>query len=604
MIKLVKTIVQPDGSLMGFVAEGRDKDFGGIGTNKVKKNISLQELISRNVKTSQVSIENGKVVMSSNFKMNSLPMVVFTGTEFIPVDNTINITKRFVKDNENIGFEITFSDGTTKNLEYNNVGRLTSWYKPGNFTIRTSSTGKYFISGKPGVMRLADLPAEVISGDTKKRTKSAAKAKNNITAKEALMTHSIDILDIYDFLEPRGGFVMMLPDAEYVAKDSSTKAETEKSGFQAINFGELAKAKPLFAYGKLNVNAAFRKPGVVTVNLSTRGDVTHTVYVNRTKNIFYNGNNKLKKFGVVIPVKYEKEMISTLGSSLSFKKIVDPTMITMAMMIVNSGREALSLYTVNAENIALISKDKAQKSILSDEEITNLVKERLVRSLVSKALGTRAGLLKELKATLGSAAIASAKSKTPMDQFKDYSVEELAELEEAGIDVYTGAFDTYKAAKAKPAEEKAETDAKTEKAATTPDITVEYGLVGSPNLTKYTYKVLKDLCVNGKEDSSALVNSLVKLLRPIFLMPDDINKYKKATEEYEATMKRIEAIDKKLWMHTAGMYEISGKTAIHTHDKAEWKQNTDTRFKKGIEYVCEAPGAHGLYVRTVGVDIR
>ena len=118
MAKIIKTIVGPDRKLLGFIMEGKEKEFGGLSSEKTIRPVSLSELMAKNFSNSQISAVGGRFVTANNFKINTIPMCVFDGTQYHDVDNTVNLTKRFVKDNENIGFEVTFADGSKQNLTY------------------------------------------------------------------------------------------------------------------------------------------------------------------------------------------------------------------------------------------------------------------------------------------------------------------------------------------------------------------------------------------------------------------------------------------------------------------------------------------------------
>jgi hypothetical protein len=47
MLKIVKSIVDPKRNLIGFMLEGKEKEFGGMSSNKVVQPISIKELINR-----------------------------------------------------------------------------------------------------------------------------------------------------------------------------------------------------------------------------------------------------------------------------------------------------------------------------------------------------------------------------------------------------------------------------------------------------------------------------------------------------------------------------------------------------------------------------
>ena len=56
-MELIKSIVDSDGKLVGFVAEGKDSEFGGILQDKVQKCLSIAEMVQRQVYTKQLAVD-------------------------------------------------------------------------------------------------------------------------------------------------------------------------------------------------------------------------------------------------------------------------------------------------------------------------------------------------------------------------------------------------------------------------------------------------------------------------------------------------------------------------------------------------------------------
>ena len=152
MLKLTKCIVNGQRALIGFMVKGKESEMGGFSSNEIERGFPIDSLIQTNFSNNQMSVvkANGKakLVAKGNFKMNTLPMCVYapgnpTGNDYIDIDNSIDLIGRFVQDNENIGFRVRFSDGTEDNLKYANVLMLSNWFRPNNFSIRTSSVSQF-----------------------------------------------------------------------------------------------------------------------------------------------------------------------------------------------------------------------------------------------------------------------------------------------------------------------------------------------------------------------------------------------------------------------------------------------------------------------------
>lgn len=591
MIKIIKTIVGPDRKLLGFIMEGKEKEFGGLSSEKTIRPVSLAELQQKNFSNNQISAVGGRFVTANGFKINSVPMCVFDGANYTDVDNTVNLTKRFVKDNENIGFEVTFADGSKQNLTYESIGALANWYKPGNFVIRVSSNNKYYISGKPGVLKISDLPAEVLGEESKaKKTKSAAKDADKTKKFDGELINNFDIIDIYEFIAGCNGCVIKLPSEKYTGQDQ-TSAELEKnSGFVSLNIGEVASPYPMFNSSKLNVNAGFKKVGVVRIPLNGM-ETPVTTFVYRTKSIFYNGDNNMKKFGIAVPADKEKELISTLGASLALSKIEDPALTGPMNQVINA--PSLVFYNVDTSNIALISDRKRDENIMNAAEISKLLGEKFVVNLITKAFSPKTGLIKEIKDTAGESFVAMANDKKLFGIFATMNTDALNQVTAAGIDVYTGAFNPVRAlgGSSKPA--------KSSDGEST-GISIEY-LIKGRDINKMTYKVIKDAAL--REDTSVLPKKLIDMINGVLSITNPTKQLLEAQKIFEEANKRMENINKKFWLHNASMYIEGNKIKIHTRDSKDWTLNTSSRLKNGKEYIYTGADVEGLAVRVQGVEI-
>lgn len=600
MIKLKKTIVGADAQLLGFILEGKEKEFGGVLNSNIERALTIQNLKDSNFSNSQISFVDGRLVTHNNFKINTLPMCMYDGVKYVDVDNTVNLTKRFVKDNENIGFEVEFSDGTKKNLVYSAVGYLTSFYKPGNFVIRVSSHNKYFISGKPGVMKLSDLPMEVIgTTTTAKKTKSGAKDNNTRGNSE---NNLFDILDIYDFVEKSNGAVIKLQSDEYTSRSGAPdkSKELELAGFKAFNIGEVAGDRPSFNPVKLNVNAPFKQPGSVYITTPSGNSFPVTSYVNRLKSIFYNGENNMKSFGLAIPADKHDELMKTLGSSLAISEITDPVLVNPFNFLINSSNK-LRYYSVDTSNIGLISAKRRENSILTEEEIIKLIKEKLSYNLLTKALNNRTGFIKEYREEYGDEFVGVATEKKLAPAFCAMSSEALESCTFAGLNIYNGEFKSDVAIKNigicndKGTSKKIETpleDIET--------VEIEYVLKGY-NIDKITYKVIKDAVLIN--DDTKVPKSIIDKLRVIMVegKPEEQLILAKRTLDYAEA--KIREINKKLWLHNASMFINGDKVRVHTHNKDMWELNASSKMKSGKEYIYTGKDAEGLALKLKGVEI-
>ena len=586
MLKLKKTIVNTNHELIGFIISGKEKEMGGMSDAVVEHGYPLKSIIQIKLFNNQIAVNGNTICERNNFKINSLPMVMYDGNIYKPMDNSVNIIHRFVKDNENVGFTIQFSDGTTSNFEYTSLVTLLKWYRPDNFNLRQSSKGNVYVCGKNG-MSLGNIPCTVIGEEPEnkpKRLKSAAKTPQSVTSGAVFKT--FDILDVYDFINSCNGLVIKLPNEQYVAHSEGGVVSFDN--FNTLGMGEVAKPVPLFNDSKLNVNANFKQVGMVNVEIN--GMKQNVVsYVHKTKTIFLNGENDIKKFGIAVPTAQANNLISKLGGSLALAPLTDENIISNLRQVIAA--KELSFFTVDASKLDLISKSKRASSILPNIELVELCKKRFELKLVSKALGPNGGILKELKSVLTVDDMAEARDRKPFGIFSTMTKEGQIACQNAGIDIYTGAYTV-------PGEKKASTSSGS--GSVSVNVEIEYKCDKYDD-SKFTGgKVLEAVRNN---DRTVVPDTVFNVVAGIDSIMDNREKYKKAKEVYDNIANSLAVINKKFWLHNCSMYLEGSKAKIHTHDAANWTPDMKTKVKKASVYECTDKTAYGLKVIFTGVVI-
>lgn len=587
-LRLVSTIVDDKRSLIGFIMEGKEKDFGGFSENKVRRPIPVADLIRSKFSNKQIGVSGGKLVEKSEFKINSLPMTLYANDSYAAIDNEISIVGRIVQDNENIGFRVRFSDGTEDDFKYVNVLMLCRWFKPGNFSVRRSSKGNQYIAGKAGTS-LADIPARVVGKEVKaKKMKSAAKAP--IAKFSGTVESGFDILDIYNFIDDCNGSIIKFASDTYEAATDGGEVVVE--GFTSLGIGEVASPKPMFNATKLNVNAGFKKVGVVKVDI-LGSMTTLTTFVYRTKSIFLKGENYIKRFGIAVSSDREQDLLNTLGRSLALEKITDPSVLSPLSQVIDT--KSLVLYKVDTSKVDLISEAKRKESILNTSQLIALCKAQYELKLISKAVGPKGGLMKTLKDIIGVDKIAESQSRRPFGMYSHMNQEALNALSEAGIDLYTGAFNKA----GTPVPPKKDGESKGEKAVDE-SVEIEYIYEGF-DAGKLTGKQVLDLVAKG--DNTKLTELIRTRVGAVLAEEDPIKRYNKASEVYNDAESKLASISKKFWMHNASMYLEGNKKNIHAHDKGRWIPDDSSRVKTAQVYKHTGKGAEGLKIKFKGVDI-
>jgi len=581
MLKITKTILDSNRNLIGFMVEGKEKELGGFSNQKVERGVPMQQLIKMNFSNNQIYFKNNSIVEKGSFKIAQLPAVVYTNNGYIDIDNTVNIIKRFVMNNENIGFRVSFFDGSEDNFKYENLIRLCRWFKPGNFAIRTSSKGRQYICGKNG-MSLDNIPADIIGEDVSKAKRMKSAAKNMSSSVESLQA-GFDILDIYDFIADCGGCVIKLPNEKYIA--TTEEGETKTEGFTSLGIGEVASAYPMFNSTKINVNAGFKQVGVVDVN-TNGANIKVTSYVFRTKCIFYNGDNYMKVFGIAVPTENEQKLLTTIGRSLALEKITDTSITQPLGQVIDC--KSLVFYKVDTSKIDLISSNKRTSSILKVDELTDLCKKMFEIKLIEKALGPKGGIMKELKDSVNKADIANANGRKVAGAFAMYSEDGLKALQEAGIDIYTGAYTIAGSPVKKSGSGDGDSSA----------VEIEYILDGF-NASKLTGSKILDLVKNN--DTASIGNNVAQVVNSILSISDPTEMYIAASKQYNKATEAEAKLNKKFWMHNASMYINGGKAKIHTHDAKDWELDAGSRVKTASVYRSKKETA--LTVKFKGVAI-
>ena len=567
MIKLTSMIVDGSYRLVGFIGEGRAKDFGELSTEKVTRPISLKYMFDTKFSNKQMAIKGGSIIEKEGFKLSNLSMVMLENNGYTPVDNSITLTKRYVKDNENIGFGVVLA-GRPAKFTYENVIKLCDMFKPTNFVIRNGAEGKRFIAGKTGAS-LTSLPVENIGeASTAKRTKSTTKEADKITG--GFVTE-VDILDLYDFIRDVNGFIVNLPSTHYKANTASAAAGED---FVPFNIGEIGTPYPVFNETKFNVSCNFKKPGAVIMTLDGKKQNVIT-FTYAQKNVFYNGDNYINKLGVIIPAGAVDKLINKFGASMSFTEITDPGVITPICMLI--AQQNVKMYEVDTSKIGIIAKGKLDSLVID----TKTVYEKTIRLMQNKLIAKYMnGLLKELKEsgiTVGS------KPKAIAPQFSGMSDEALNTLMENGIDIISGAYTVKDYSK------------KTSGSSTDDVVEVQYAIDGL-NVERTSYKMIAE----GGDKIPNFLNAIVAKMNSITDMEARAIKANEIAEQIE---KENNQIKRELWLHKTAMYLKSNKSSVHAHDKKNWELNTKKRTAAKC-YNCKVAGCEKLQILVKNIDIK
>lgn len=567
MIKLIGTIVDPNYRLIGFKAEGKGKDFGELTNEKMVKPVSLKYIFDTRFSNKQISVKNGTIIEHDGFKLNKIPMTMLVDGGYAPVNNTITLVKRYVQDNQNIGFGVDVG-GTAAKFTYENTLKMCDLFNPTNFVIRIKD-GKRFIAGKAG-SSIADLPVEVVGKTSDaKRVKPTTK---DITAVTGGMVHEVDILELYEFIRSVNGSIINLPGTDYKATTQSAAVAKE---FVPFGIGEVAVPYLDFNESKFNVNCNFKKPGAVALELRP-GKMTNVItFVYRRKNVFFNGDNYISKLGVVIPASAESELLSKFGKSMAMTEITDPGMVTPISMLI--GQTNVKIYSVDTSKIGIIAKSKIDGLILNTQDIYKKTLRITENKFITKYVN---GLLKDIGKNTDTPESGKVKDIAP--QFAAMSNSELEQLMENGIDIYSGAYTVR--------DESKRTSGTSEES-----VEVSYVIDGlSPNNLTYAQMVA------GGPKVPEFLNAVISMLNNIESITD---RAVKAREILEKTEKSTNELKREIWLHKCAMYLKSNKASVHSHDARKWELNTKKRTKAKC-YNSKVKGCEKLQLLVLNIDIK
>lgn len=554
MIKLTKKIVNENFHIIGFEVVGKAREFGELGNTQTVRRITGQDLINMNFRNTQIRVENKAITELGDFRLRDLPVIMLKKNKFIEVDNTITLISRVLIDGELKGFD-TIVAGDKKRLVSSDVINLAKFFVPENFVVRYIGD-KQYIAGKPG-MKLETLPeVRLTSGDTKNNKKAAVRtAEKGTKGAELVRISPFDMITLCDVVKGLGGKFIYLPGVVYnrtTALTKETSKEFKKTGV------EVAKPEIAVSEKKLNVNLQFDQIGKLVVNVAGV-DKAYYPFVNKNKTIFKGGELNSPYLGIAIKQDCVNELQKQFGASMSLSVITDTmTNLYVKMFLHVANPDDYVLLALDTRNLSPMCKASAEKYLMSEDAI----KDTVVKMLnVKAALSYTKGLRKDLELMTTSE---TGTLRPLYGQYRSCSEVELKALEDAGIDVYTGAFiKTNDVDPSKVAKEEAERAEESN-----PDVEVAWGINGMKSAPTYA-TIKKD-----KEKALAKYPMAVQLIAEadkIYGTTGDPNTVYKKLKKYEDSLNdnRLKLM-KKLQMHNIASYTLGGYQDIKCKDKAGW----------------------------------
>ena len=582
MLEVVGTIINENKALVGLVLEGKPKDFGEIGGNeKVRKALTLDVAKKMLHNCKNFNIKSGKIMALGKDKLSDLKMFSTDGVE---LNSGIALVSKITSNDTIIGFDVrTEFNGQVGRYRYQDVVTLSGWFKPLNFIVKYTENGKAFISGKPGVMKLDNLPEVQTIAQSKRSANNKDRAVKSPAVNrrtgvidtnrtDNVLANYLDIFTILEAVRKANGIIIYLNDVEY--KSTTDKKVEVGSAFYDLGAGLVGEPYPDHSADKMKVNIPFKKPGLVNLPNGMRV----CAYTYNTRTIIKNGENHIKSMAIAVSANMVDSLIdyfSRCGGELHISPITDEKFIKVIEGV--SGNKNLKYFKLDLSKIDVLSTRRANESVLTHEQIASY----------AKAVAYNGLLVKGLKAAVKNYTPAGAKD-TPCAMYQGFQPEMLDAMTNAGIDITTGAYTKTEA-------KKEEDTIKGEDAAATP-VSIKYEIKGysASNVTA------KDMLAgNDKALKSEVYQEIVKTCGNINDMVAG-GKVDGAKATLKDAERKFEAAKSALWMHKAAMLHLTDYKAIHVVDADKWEE-VPTRAAKAKKYVSKI--VPNLFMTVEGVKV-
>jgi hypothetical protein len=574
---LTHTIINPSGMLIGFQCLEKTKHgerIIAVGTNTIVKS---------GFKNRQVYVANGMIHESNGFRINSLPMLVAFNGKLVPTKNGIKLISRYLDKDKVVRYGVEFEHGYKMDLELKNILVYSKWFRPINFIVKFTATGKPFIAGKPG-QKLEDLPTVQLSKDdeTKKAVDKLSSDSVNDSNKVNIVNNNMDVLDFYSLIHRLNGYIIYLPTETYQAVSKNTN----DGDFKAYPYGEIAQSFLQFNATKLNVNAQFRKGGAIYTDMGGKRVPIYT-YVIRTKSLILDGENHVKKLGIMVSADKEDEFVNSIGKDRLISKVTDPEELSTFNRLVNTENNVI--YIVNISKLPIMSSNKISKYVPSINDIAEISKNFQIAKLNKKLIDYA---LRELTDTSASELSTNDDYVYPtLEMINPKYYDMLASL---GINIHTGAYT--------PVNSSEETNQKPASTTSQTAVVIEYN---NKNVPDNTAKVLMKIATSGASNDKekpfvSLIADTAEIIRKYKTGGLNVKDYftclDSAKKKY---LKQESELAEKLWTCNVALYLQGTKKKIFVNNSSDWEFSKN--LKNGSLYICKSHPELRMKVQNVTV---
>lgn len=537
MIKVIGTIVNSNLMLVGLTLKDGD--------NVVRYN--LQTLADAQFKNNQVEFSNGRLKLINGFKLNSIPMEVFMGDTFVPMNNDVTIIGRVNNGAEDTGYVVKTGTGHTVTIDIKQLKSINDIFKPTNFVVnRREDTGKLYLTSKPGCPKISELP--IVAGIAKQFAQRTA--KKNV----AQVNGNLSFWNLASVISSMNGCFIKLPHVKYNSETKMAVPDSAKAQ-DISNYGEFALPEFEVVTTNANLNLSFRAQVKVEIT-DVDDNKLFDVWSNKisTKTVYKNGKPMMSEIGIMVKNTVRDQLFATL-EGYDYGKVDDAQLRKFYAKTAGKGNaDDLTIVWLSLKNIPAFSAADIANMRQQMSKPNVFVKDLFDYTCVKKALTQFSKIKREaIKAGSG--------IKTVSPELAQYSPEQLKAIASAGIDTTYNSY-TFKAEKTATSEDGKETKA-------------DYAI-------KWEFTSLKTVNVTANEKLKTDVEALCDVLRQAYAAgkADEANAYIAQTKDAANRLAKAIQIwnivclfdgDFKFVKVPSGVQVVPGKTnkymVINTGDK-------------------------------------
>lgn len=425
MIKIVGTIVNADLILVGLKIELDDKSVVAY---------NLEQLKTMGLNNHQMTIANGRMQLKGNFKLNSIPMEVFMGGHFEPVNNTVTITGRENNGTDDTAYHVVTGNGIQARVTIQQLSSINQLFKPMNFVVnRRSDTGKSYLTSKPGCPKISDLP---IVGGVAKQLATRTYKKDVVAPNGAL-----SFWNLCTMINSMNGVFIKLPNVKYNSETNMVIPADKAGATQDISqYGEFALPEIEVVTTNANLNLSFRAQVNVEI-ADIDGTKLFDVWSNKisTKTVYKNGKPNMASIGILVKNTVRDQLFAAL-QGFDYGRLEDAQLRKYYAQVAGKGNaDDLTIIWLSLKNVPAFTKadvDTLRGTLPAPEQFVQNIFDYIC---LKKALTKFTGIKRDaIKAGNG--------VKTVSPELAHFTPEQLTAIAKAGIDTTYNSF-TYKSEK-------------------------------------------------------------------------------------------------------------------------------------------------------------